>query len=602
MKKILIYFITIGSLLFSSCTNEDILDKTETGDLTLNIVYSDITKADGVLNDLYNRVRNVHTPNINNYGAFSAGAYLDCGTAYGHAQMGWSSAIPFFGGGWNSSNCWFNSGVNIIDGRIYPVNYASIRAANLFLENIEKVPFDPEYGYGTDEQKQKIGEAKFLLAWYYHELISFYGGVPLVKSSLNTDSEELLAPRNTYDECVDYITGLCDQAAAVLPQQWPANQLGRATKGAALALKARVLLYAASPLFNNPDKPDDSPFRGKYDINKWKIAAEAAAEVIKMRQYSLHPDISTLFVMNTNSEVIFQRMSPMNKGLEAFGDLPPLVGPNGGNVGRNQVTYNMFRLYKVIKDGKAYDQDDPSSGFNLQDPFKNLDPRFYRDIVYNGANTLRVKGVQLWAKGEDGTTGKSNTPNDCTFLILRKFCDPLIDAQKSSTTWHNMIYIRYTEVLLNYAEAMNESFGPEVDGLGIGLTARDATNLIRRRTTYPNITDYMGYKGGMPDIANGLSRDEFRKEVRQERKVELCFERQLFFDLRRWKESVDSETTAYWLIPTRNKDKTFTYHLDPHPGGFTSAWYLMPIADDQVLINPKIVQNPGWLGSPETGN
>lgn len=601
MKKIFISFITSIVVLFPSCINEDLLDKAETGDLTIDIIYSDIKMADEVLNGLYYNIRNLHNGDINAYGAFSAGAYLDCGTVYGQAQMGWSSAIPFSNGGWTSANCWFNSGKNIVDGRIYPVNYASIRATLLFLENIEKVPFDSEYGYGAEEQKVKIAEAQFLLAWHYHELISFYGGVTLIKSSLETSSEELYGPRNTYDECVDYVTGLCDEAAADLPLEWPANQLGRVTKGAAMALKARVLLYAASQLFNNPSKPEDSPFRGKYDPNKWKKAAESAAAVINMKKYDLHPDISSLFVMNTNSEVIFQRMANRNKGLET-NDLPPKVGANAGNVGRNQVTYNMFRLYKVLKNGKTYDQDDPSSGFNLQDPFKNLDPRFYRDIVYNGANTLRVKGVQLWAKGEDGTAGVSNTTNNCSFLILRKFCDPKINATLSNVTWHHMIYIRYAEILLNYAEAMNEAFGPDVDGLGIGLTARDAANLIRRRTTYPNITDYMGYKGGMPDFQSGLSKDEFREEIMQERKVELCFERHLFFDLRRWRESPESQQTAYWLIPRRNNDKTFTYTVEPFQRAFSTAWYLMPIADSQMLINPDMVQNPGWLGSSETEN
>ncbi len=601
MKIIQIFFFTIGLLFFSSCINEDLLDKEETGDLTLDLIYTDIKMADEILNDLYTRIRNVHAPHINNYGAFSAGAYLDCGTVYGQAQMGWSSAIPFSLGGWTSGNCWFNSGRNIIDGRIYPNNYANIRAANLFLENIEKVPFDPQYGYGAEEQKQKIGEAQFLLAWYYHELISFYGGIPLIKSVVETNSEELHAPRNTYDECVAYVTELCDQAAQKLPSEWPSNQLGRITKGAAMALKARVLLYAASPLFNNPDKPDDSPFRGKYDSNKWKKAAEAAAAVINMGHYALHPDISGLFVMDTNSEIIFQRMSDRNIGLERQ-DLPPLVGLNGGNVGRNQVTYNMFRLYKVLKNGNAYDQEDPSSGFNLQDPFKNLDPRFYRDIVYNGANTMRVKGVELWAMGEDGTVGKSNTTNNCTFLILRKFCDPTRNPVQNHATWHHMAYIRYAEILLNYAEAMNEAFGPDVDGLGIGLTARDAANLIRRRTTYPNISDYMGYEGRMPDFPSDLNKDEFRKEIMQERKVELCFERHLFFDLRRWKESPELQQTAYWLVPSRNNDKTFTYTVEPFQRAFSTSWYLMPIDDNQIIINPNMIQNPGWSGSPETEN
>jgi starch-binding outer membrane protein, SusD/RagB family len=596
MKKLIIISIL---LIFVSCLNEDILDKEETGDLTEDIVYADIKLADEVLNDLYHNVRAAHQTDINKAGAFAAGAYLDCGTVYGQAGLTWSSAIRFNNGNWDASNCWFNVGISLIDGRIYPVNYESIRAAHLFLENIEKVPFDEEYGYSAFQQKQKIGEAQFLLAWYYHELMSFYGGVTLIRSSLTTDSEEIRAPRNTYDECVKYVTDLCDQAAEKLPYNWPSNELGRATKGAALALKAKVLLYAASPLFNNSDKPEDSPFRGKYDPNKWKKAAEAAAEVITMGQYTLYPDISRLFVMPTNSEIIFQRMWFPSFWME-WSDLPPGVGRDGAG-GRNQVTYNMFQLYKILKDGQACDQDDPSSGFDLQNPFVNLDPRFYRDIVYNGANTYRVKNVELWDQGEDGTTGKNNPTQINTFLILRKFCNPRIDASKQTNSWHNTIYIRYAEVLLNYAEAMNEAFGPEVDGLGIGMTARDAVNLIRQRTTYPNLDDYMGYQGGMPDFPAGITKAEFRKEVRQERNVELCFERHLFFDLRRWRVPVESQTKAWFLVPKRNNDKTFTYSLKSQERAFSTSWYLMPIDDSQILIS-DVEQNPGWPQSPEEEN
>lgn len=602
MKNKLIILFAFSFLLFSSCTDEGLLEKADTGDLTKEKVYSNITLADEVLNGLYNRVRNVHRDGINDYGAFSAGAYLDMATVYGQPHMNWSSAIAFINGSWDANNCWFNNGINIVDGRIWPVNYASIRNAWQFIENIDNVPFDQEYGYGETEKNQKKGEAYFLLAWYYHELVSFYGGVPLVKGSLTTTDEELKKPRNTYDECVDYILELCDEAYKYLPNDWPANQLGRITKGACVALKSRVLLYAASPLFNNPNRPEDSPFRGKYDTNKWRLAAEAAADVIRLNKYELWNDISTLFIQPTHKEVIFQRMNEISKAMEAQ-DNPPKVGNGGGNVGRNQVTYNMFKLYKHLDGGVAYDQD-KSPSFDLQDPFKNLDPRFYRDIIYNGSNTKRVKNVQLWAPGEDGSKGASNTTNNCSFLIVRKFTDTDVDKTKPAAVHHNMIYIRYAEILLNYAEAMNEAFGPEVDGLGIGLTALDAVNKIRQRTKYPTGTYAIYYEnltGGMPDVPSGLSKEEFRKEIRQERKVELCFERHLFFDLRRWKESPESQRNCQWLVPSRNNDKSFTYTIVDKPRAFESSWYLMPIDEKQVIIN-EYDQNPGWFRSSETDN
>lgn len=600
MKKIVIILNVFAMMLLSSCINEDLLEKADTGDLTLTNVYADIRQADNVLNGLYNRVRNIRQADGNLYGELHAGTYLDAASIYGQGNQTWSVSETLVSGAWNASNCPFTA---TTDRGIYSRDYVSIRAIYLFLENIEKVPFDPEFGYGAIQQQQKIGEAQFLLAWHYHEMMRFFGGITLVKSSLTSSSDEILAPRNTYDECVDYVTHLCDSASEKLPLSWPSNQLGRVTKGAAFALKARVLLYAASPLFNNPNKPENSPFRGKYDVKKWEKAAAAAAEVIKLGQYSLYPDISRLFVMNTNPEVIFQRMGPMHKGMENF-DLPGTVGQNPkGGLGHNMATYNLLQLYKILKNGVVYNQNDPASGFNLQDPYKNLDPRFYRDIVYNGAKCLRVPtGAQMWAKGEDGTEGPANGQTYNTFLFLSKFCDPLIDATKSANTWHQMIYIRYAEVLLNYAEAMNEAFGPEIDGLGIGMTARNAVNIIRKRTTFPAIINYMGYKGGMPDFPINLSRDDFRKEIRQERKVELAYEGHMFFDFRRWREPVESQQTVKWLIPSRKINKTFSYSLYSLIRPFTTANYLFPLNDSQILLNPKLIQNPGWPGSPEAEN
>ena len=595
----MIYRILAVFILFSYSCSEDVLEKDETGDLTIDVIYSDINLADKVLNNLYARVRSLFRNGINEYAAFSAGAYLDCGTVYGQPQMNWSSAITFNAGGWNSSNCWFNSGQNIVDGRIYPVNYSSIRSAWLFLENIERVPFDDEYGYGPEQLEKKKGEAYFLLAWYHHELVSFYGGITLVKELMKPDSEVVNGPRNTYDECVDYMLGLCDEAAQRLPDEWPGNELGRVTRGAALALKSRILLYAASPLFNNPDKPEDSPFRGAYDPEKWVKAAQAAWDVISLGRYSLHPDITELFVKENNSESIFQRMYYPSRSLE-HADLPPVVGSDG-NKGRNQLTYNLYKNYKVLKDGVAYDQDDPNSGWDLQDPYSNLDPRFYRDCIFNGCWAKAYSPVELWESEPGVALAKSLTPNNCSFLILRKFTDPNITAWVGAA-YHNKIYIRYAEILLNYAEAMNEAFGPEVDGLGNGFTAIDAVNLIRRRTKFTDHEIFQGRTGEMPDFPRGLSRADFRDELHQERKIELCFERNLFFDLRRWRESPESQRTAYWLVPTKNTEGNITFSLKAQERAFNTSWYLMPIADDEILLNSNLVQNPGWTGSPESEN
>lgn len=609
MKNFINYsLLCILMIVFTACQDtEDLLDKAETGDITADKIYNDIVLADQVLNDLYGRLPNILSDQNNKIGRFNADALLDCGTVYGQAQMNWSSALKFTTGDWGPIENpleWENGHNNA---QIYRRNYEAVRACLNFLSRIEEVPFDEEYGYGVEEMEIKIGEAKFLLAFYYAELVRFYGGVPLIKAVLELGDPEIKKPRNTFDECIAYIVQLCDEAAAALPLEHADNQYGRATKGAALALKSRMLLTAASPLFNNPEAPADSPFRGRYDPGKWETAALAAADVIQLNQYNLVDDISSMFNTITNEEVIFARQQ--RKGNKFSGQsLPPGIGRNGGNVGRNQGTFNMMKLYKVLKDGKAYDMTDPASGWSLEDPYKNIDPRFYRDFTFNTART-GGKDVKMWALGE-GAKPSDKAPhlvpsNNWSYLIMIKFADEKINVNWQET-YHNYQFLRYAEVLLNYAEAANEVGGPETSLGGAGLTARQAVNLIRRRTTYPAEVEYLGQTGGMPDIPAGLTQEQFRKEIRQERMVELNFEEAQFFDLRRWMMDPETQHHPQFLIPyltIKDGVKSVDYRIENQADRpFTTAWYLMPIPDEQIKKNPALVQNPGWSGSPEAEN
>ena len=589
-------------LAFSSCTDpDDLLDREDTGELTLDQVFSNIIFADRALNDLYRRVPNVLADRQNTMGKFSGDVYLQGGTVYGQPMINWSNVWGFNSGNWNASNLIFNSeswpGNQWMN--VYDRNYQSIRATWIFLENIENVPFNAEFGYGEQQKRQKIAEAKFLLAFFHHELMKFFGGVVIVEQSLEGGEDVLSAPRNTYDENVAFVTGLLDEAAADLPIEWPGSEFGRATRGAALALKSRVLLHAASPLFNDPVQPEDSPFRGQYNPQKWEMAAQAAAEVINLNHYQLHPDISTLFHTRYNQEQIFVRLQPMSSWptLQAF---PPGLGLSFQNTGRNQGTYNIISQYKVINEGVAYNQDDPASEWDLQDPYKNLDPRFYRDWIYN---TARVRGVdvELYTLGDNTSLAdraKNNTTNTCSYHIMMKFGDLDTQSEWSRDSHTNFMHIRYAEVLLNYAEAMNEAFGPETDALGMGLTARDAINLIRARTSYPNKEEYMGYTGRMPDVPAGLTTDAMREEIHQERRVELNYEEHIFFDLRRWMEPVENQRNAIWLVPILHRDENgeryFEYTFQDNERAFDERWRLKPIHDSQIILNPNLVQNPGW--------
>lgn len=604
-------------VLLASCEDfSDLLEKEETGQMNLQGVFSDIRTAEQVLSNLYDRIHFYMNPvSVNENGKLKQGALADTYSAYGATAMdpGQTFTAVFNRGEWSESFRYTTNNQGYANGMgdFIRFDYAAIRACMIFLENIEKVPLDAEYGYGENEKNQKIGEAKFLAAFFFMDLLKNYGGMTIVDRVLSTTDPEVKGKRNTYDECVEYIVTTCDEAAAVLPLEWGSGQTGRATKGAAMTLKTQALLFSASPLANNPQKPDDSPFRGKYDPDKWEKAAQAAADVIQLNQYELLDDITQIFPAFTNKEVIFSRIGVPHFRMD-YVNLPPYFGWNSANAGKNQMTYNLMKYYKIIKDGKAYDQDDPAGGWNMQNPYVNLDPRFYRDVGYNGANLRQGRIQKTWALGQN-TSSKDAAKQVSlynTYLYSIKQCNLNINPLKSEAGGladHNFIFLRYADVLLMYAESMNEAFGADVDGLGIGLTATQAINKIRKRTKCMPYPEFRGYTYSMPLMETGLSKDDMRKEIRQERMVEMNFEDHLFYDIRRWKFPVESQQKAYFLKPVLSRNvpggpTKITYEIEEQVRAFQSSWYLLPMPNEEIQKNPDMVQNPGWPGSPETDN
>ena len=208
-------------------------------------------------------------------------------------------------------------------------------------------------------QKQLLAQVQFLRAYFNFELLKRYGGYPLVKRVYTMD-EDLNFQRNTYDECVEYIVGLCDDAARELPVSYPDNQLGRATKGAALALKARVLLYAASPLFNDAAKPNNDLEHGAYNPAKWENAAQAAAEVINLNRYSLYNSYANFFyTLSGNNEIIISKLQIANNTIEMQN------GPSGytGGQGGTCPTWEMASVYEMI-DVTPFDWNNPEHAAN----------------------------------------------------------------------------------------------------------------------------------------------------------------------------------------------------------------------------------------------
>jgi starch-binding outer membrane protein, SusD/RagB family len=451
---------------------------------------------------------------------------------------------------------------------IWGRSYRGIRDCNFAISNIGKVTM------GDARRNRLLGELKFIRAFRYHDIIRNYGAVILMGDSAYNLNDNLqndaLFKRASLKESIDYAVAQLDEAAALLPlnndDKW---LLGRATKGAALALKSRLLLYAASPL---------------YATGNWQAAATAAQAVIGLNKYSLYTGgYGNLFLNGDNSEAIFERLYTKNAG---HTHLEIANGPNSyGGWGGNLPLQNLVDDYQMTN-GKFIT--DGTSGYNAQDPYTNRDKRFYETILYNGA-AYRGNTIDSYLPGgKDSKDGPDNWNTSKTGYYLKKFMN---DAYPLQNPWGNAgfqpwYYIRYAEVLLNFAEAANEAYGPDVVPSGSTLSARTAVNLVRQRAGV-----------NMPALASGLSQTQMRDAIRYERRVELAFEEHRFYDVRRWKIAEVTENKPAGGITVTKTGSTLSYATKVALDGrkFETKHYWLPIPRAEIQAsNNKIPQNSGY--------
>ena len=440
---------------------------------------------------------------------------------------------------------------------MWAFDYQVIRKCNTLLARIDAVP-------GNEDLKNRLkAEGLFLRAFSYADLLKAFGGVPLIITEQNV-TDDLFVPRSSYEEVLTQVIADCDAAAAVLPASYGPEELGRATKGAAMALKARMLLYAASPL-NNPGN----------EVSRWQAAAIAAKAVMDLNIYSLYPNYYRLFLDKAgNNEVIFARKyarpgvtheTPWKLSMSI--QVPDVLG---GAWGGFSPTQNLVDAYEM-KNGKPIS--DAASGYNPQQPYTDRDSRLDQSVLRNGS-TWKGITVETW---EGGNAQKAaNGDRTKTGYGLRKMVDEkYVNAdqvyQGGDNDW---IYIRYAEVLLNYAEAQNEAVG--ADG-----TVESAINLVRARAGQPALT--------------GLSQSDMRDRIRNERRVELAFEEHRFWDVRRWKLG-----STYFNMPVRrmrieNNSGTFNYTVqDLENRTYREHQNVLPIPQAEIDRNPKLTQNGGY--------
>jgi hypothetical protein len=456
-------------------------------------------------------------------------------------------------------------GAGVLWGR----SYRSIRECNYALSILPNLPLSA--GHKTRIE----GELKFIRAFRYQDLIRNYGGVVLMGDKVVSLSDNLQDPslfkRASIKESIDYAVAQLDDAASKLPLNNDGSwMLGRATKGAALALKSRLLLYAASPLYN---------------AGTWAAATTAAQAVISLNKYGIYTGgYNNLFLINETNETIFARLYTKNAN---HTHLEIANGPNGyGGWAGNTPLQNLVDDYEM-DNGKFIT--DPTSGYDPTKPYEHRDPRFAATVLYNGA-TYRGQTVETFTPGgKDSKDGPDNWNTTKTGYYLKKFMN---DAYPLQNPWGNAgfqpwIYFRYAEILLNFAEAANEAYGPDIIPTGSTLSARTAINLIRAR---PSVN--------MPALAAGLSQSQMRDAVRYERRVELAFEEHRFYDVRRWKiADVTENKPAAGVIITKNANGSYSYTSKVALDGraFAAKHYWLPIPRAEIQASGgQLQQNAGY--------
>jgi len=447
-------------------------------------------------------------------------------------------------------------------------SYKSIRECNYALGVLSKIEMS------LTHKKQLVAELKFVRAFRYQDLIRNYGGVVLMGDKVTSLTDNLQDPalfkRATIKESIDYTVSQLTEAAADLPLDNSSSWIsGRATKGAALALKSRLLLYAASPLFN---------------AGTWEAAATAAQAVIGLNKYGIYNGgYENLFLNDQNNEIIFARLFTKNAN---HTHLEIANGPNGyGGWGGNLPMQNLVDDYEMIN-GKPIS--DPTSGYDINNPYKDRDPRFAATILYNGA-AYRERNVETFIPGgKDSKDGNDNWNTSKTGYYLKKFMNNSYPLQNpwGNAGFQPWIYFRYAEILLNYAEAANEAYGPDVVAPGASMTARQAVNMVRARVGV-----------NMPALAVGLTQSQMRDAVRYERRVELAFEEHRYYDVRRWKIADVTENKPAGGIIVTKAGTGFTYTSKVALDGrkFETKHYWLPIPRAEILASGgKLEQNTGY--------
>lgn len=570
----------------------------------------------------------------------------------------------------------YGGNVNRLIARPWEQSYDGIRQASIFLQHVH-----PGDEISEEMYRDLKGQAYFIRGYLYWLLLRKYGPIPILpEEGLDYEApyNELARPRNTYDECVEYISEQMLLAAEFLEKDRSPRAASRPTKGAALATRAKAYLYAASPLMNgNPEMSSFVDDQGKqlisqeYDEEKWAKAAAAALDVIKLGKYSLYvapkrmngelwgaypitiePPYHPVYSEKTWAEGGWSDIDPLDSYRALFdGDLyvtenPELIFSRGDNQLNDQYGILSMSRHQIpvskgggwnchgitgkqcdaygMNDGKPFDRATSLKGFTTRDgeypylrkdvwlEYANREPRFYASVAFSGANWSCTSALNaenrdfqtFYYYGEDDGR-KIVSTNDRwipTGIGMMKFVNPK-ESYKDGTVYPKVDpVIRYADILLMYAEALNELTttyqiaswdGSETYTVSRDISAMKAAVLpVRLRAGLPNYDEI--------DMGDPYSdANELRTLLKRERQIEFLGENQRYFDLRRWKDAPDEEgQMIYGCNTTVPKEyREFFYEQVVVPSVQTS-WsvkkYFWPVSYDELKRNARLTQAPGW--------
>jgi hypothetical protein len=552
------FLLPLASFLLTSCVDLEYTEENSRDEKWTFTYFNEGIK--GLVSGVYAQVYNNEFENNSAYflaGATDEAQYaLETGDINSYVNGGWSPANPF--------------------DRAWTQSYTAIADVNMYLEKIDQTDiseweYNSSYQDWKDQMEKFPYELRFLRAYFYFQLFRAYGDVPLVTTTL-TNAQANNVKRTPADEIVKFIVDECDAVAPYLPVTYSTEngaEIGRATRAAVAALKARTLLYAASPLHNPTG-----------DKTKWAKAAEACKYILdnatawglKLSAYGSLWGHDAFF----NPEMIFA----IGRGdSNAFEKANYPIGVENGSSG-NCPTQSLVDQYEYADNGETFAERYPGSiDLSSVDPYEGLDPRFALTVVKNGdewpSNGAQKKAIETFAGGFNAAPKYGATP---TSYYLRKYVDGtcVTTADNQVSRRHTWIVFRLGEFYLDYAEAVFNATGSANDAT-FGMTANEAVNVLRNRADIQ-----------MPEFTE--DGEAWVKRYERERLVEFAFENQRFWDVRRWKKgpqyfkNIQLATISSSLILSRT----------PVTRQWDDKYYFYPIPQSELKKNPNLTQNPGW--------